>query len=143
MKVTLQKHNSDTQLTYGGHGYADTRKHLEEGTEYDAVIDRHEWHTYVCIDGRGYNSVCFEFAEKDDADINGPDGLPKTLQAIIVDELNVFVCRIGTLPRTTDRGIANVIPCGVDRDGRDRAIAITKRLVDGWNRTLEGEQEHD
>lgn len=133
MKVTLQKHNSDTQLTYGGFGYDDTHKYLEENTEYDAVIDQREWNTYVCIDGRRYNSVCFDLTGKQDADINLSNGLPKTLQAIIVDTPNVFLCRIGTLPKTTDTGIANVIPSGIDRDARDRTIAITKRLVDCWN----------
>lgn len=133
MKVKLHKHNSDTQLNYGGHGFVDTREHLEEGVEYDAVIDQHDWHTYVCIDGNGYNSTCFEFIGEPDTDINRSDGLPKTLRAIIVDEPNVFICRIGTVPRTTDRGIANVLPCGIDRDGRDKCIAITNRLVDCWN----------
>jgi len=136
MKVKLKEHNSDTQLTYGALGYADTREHLEEGKEYEAIIDQHEWHTYVCIDGKGYNSVCFETIGEHDPDMNRSDGLPKILEAIIVDEPNVFVCRIGTSPRTTDRGIANVIPCGIDRDDRDRAIAITKRLVDCWNNAV-------
>lgn len=136
MKVTLKGHNSETQLTYGGLGYDDTREHLEVGVEYDAIIDRREWNTYVCIDGKRFNSVVFEFGEEGDADINDANGLPKTLQAIIVDEPNVFICRIGTTPRTTDRGIANVIPCGVDRDNRDRAIAITNRIVNCWNRDV-------
>ncbi len=134
MKVRLTEHNSDTQLTYGGLGYDDTREFLEENTEYDAVIDQREWNTYVCIDGKRYNSVCFDLTGKQDADVNQPNGLPKTLQAIIVDTPNVFLCRIGTLPRTTDRGIANVIPSGIDRDARDRTIAITNRLVDCWNK---------
>ncbi len=133
MKVKLTKHNSDIQLTYGCHGYADTREHLEENKEYEAVIDKHEWHTYVCIDGKGFNSVCFDFTESVNGDINRPDGLPKQLTAIIADEPNVFICRIGTMPRTTDRGIANIIPSGIDRDSRDRAIAITNHLVNCWN----------
>lgn len=134
MKVRLTKHNSDTQLEYGSHGFADTRKFLEENKEYEAVIDKHSWHIYVYIDGRGFNSVCFDFTEEPEADINRPDGLPKQLSAIIVDEPNVFICRIGTLPRTTDRGIANIFPFGIDRDSRDRTIAITNRLVDCWNK---------
>ena len=67
MKVRLKKHNSDTQLTYGSHGFTDTRNHLEEGKEYEAVIDQHDCHTYVCIDGLGFNSTCFDFlGEPDD-----------------------------------------------------------------------------
>ena len=133
MKVKLTQHNSDTQLTYGGHGYDDTRKYLEENTEYDAVVDQRDWNTYVCIDGKRYNSVCFDLTGKQDADINRSDGLPKTLEAIIVDKPNVFVCRIGTMPRTTHTGIANIITSGIDRDSRDRTIAITNRLVECWN----------
>ena len=59
MKVKLIAHNSDIQLTHGGHGYVDTREYLEEGKEYDAVIEKHDWHTNVYINGRAFNSVCF------------------------------------------------------------------------------------
>ncbi len=63
MKVKLTQHNSDTQLTYGGHGFKDSRKYLEEDTEYEAIIEEHDWHTFIYIDGRGFNSVCFEVLE--------------------------------------------------------------------------------
>lgn len=134
MKAKLRGHNTDLQLSYGGHGRSDTREHLEVGKVYEVVVDEHDWHTDYCIDGKSFNSVCFEAVDEvDDNPVNGPDGLPLKLEAIIVDEPNVFICRIGTCPRTTDTGIANVIPKGIDRDDKDRAIAITKRLVDRWN----------
>ena len=126
MKVKLKEHNSEIQLTYGGLGYDDTRKHLEEGKEYDAVIDQHSWHTYVCINNKSFNSVCF--------DIIGKEDKPSIkLKAIIVDTDNVFICRIGTDPKTTNTGIANIMPTGIDRDSRDEAIELTNRLVDSWN----------
>ena len=63
MQVKLTEHNSATQLTFGSHGYADTREYLEEGKEYDAVIDEHAWHTNIYINGRAFNSACFELLE--------------------------------------------------------------------------------
>lgn len=135
MKAKLKEHNSDAQLNMGCHGYSDTRKHLEVGQIYDVVVDMHDWHTNYCIDGRGFNSVCFEAVEGETVeDVNDSNGLPKKLTAIIADTPNAFVVRIGTEPRTTDRGIANIIPQGVDRDNRDRAIAIANRIVECWNK---------
>lgn len=137
MKAKLKEHNSDIQLNHGSLGYSDTRKHLEVGQTYDVVVDMHEWHTNYCINGRAFNSVCFEAVEGETADdVNDSNGLPKKLAAIIADTPNAFVVRIGTDPRTTDQGIANVIPQGVDRDNRDRTIAIANRSVKCWN-------EHD
>ncbi len=134
MRAKLREHNSETQLTYGCHGYSDTRKYLIEGQIYDVTVDEHDGHTNYCIDGRAYNSVCFEIIDKGEIDdINDVNGLPKKLKAIIADTPNVFVCRIGTDPRTRDTGIANIIPQGIDRDARDKAIAITNRLVECWN----------
>ena len=137
MIVKLKKHNSDDQLNYGSHGFADTREFLKEGKEYEAVIDEHSWHTYVCINGKGFNVVCFEQLGDDIGDeVNRPDGLPKKLEAIIVDTPNVFMLRIGTVPRTTDRGLANIIPMGISRDDKDAAIAFIKRLVNCYNRAI-------
>ena len=134
MKARLKEHNSDIQLNHGCHGYADTKKHLEVGEIYDVVVDMHDWHTNYCIDGKSFNSVCFEsVGDESEEDVNGEDGLPKKLQAIIADEPNVFVCRIGTDPKTTDRGIANIIPQGIDRGNRDRAIKLTNRIVECYN----------
>lgn len=62
-------------------------------------------------------------------------GLPKKLTTIIADTDHVFVVRIGTEPRTTDTGIANIIPANRDisRKGRDRTIQIAKHFVECWN----------
>lgn len=67
--------------------------------------------------------------------------LPKKLKAIIVDSEHVFLVRIGTEPRTTDTGIANVIPQGIDRNSRDFAIHIAEHLVKCWNNFDEAKAE--
>ncbi len=59
----LIKHNSEDQLTWGHHGYEDTRTHLKEGEVYKADEVMHEWHTEIIIDNKSYNSVCFEGIE--------------------------------------------------------------------------------
>ena len=67
--------------------------------------------------------------------------LPKRLQAIIMDSETVFLVRIGTDPRTTDTGIANIIPQGLDRSNRDIAIQIARRLIHCWNNLDSVEQQ--
>ena len=123
---------SNAQATYAGG--ADPRKLLEKGKTYDVVnIIVYDWHTHYYIEVNGepipFNSSCF--GEYEEPKIE----LPKKLCTIIVDTENVFLVRIGTEPRTTDTGIANIIP--IDRDisrfGRDRTIATAQHLVDCWN----------
>ena len=71
--------------------------------------------------------------------------LPKKLTAIIADTDNVFIVRIGTEPRTTDTGIANVIPANRDisRQGRDRTVQIAKHFVNCWNGWDELKKQRD
>ena len=61
--------------------------------------------------------------------------LPKKLKTCIADTENAFVVRIVTEPRTTDTGIANIIPINRDisRQGRDKTIQIATHLVRCWN----------
>lgn len=57
-KFKLISHNSKEQRDYNGHD--DTRKHLKVGKVYEAVEEIHSWHTKIIIDGKEFNSVCFE-----------------------------------------------------------------------------------
>ncbi len=61
------------------------------------------------------------------------ENLPTELKTLIVDSDHVFLCRIRTEPITTETGIANVIPQGIDRQSRDYTIRITEELVRRWN----------
>lgn len=59
-RFKLVKHNTKYQLMCGKR-YADTSKWLEEGKIYgvdDVIV--HDWHTEIVIEGRRFNSVCFE-----------------------------------------------------------------------------------
>lgn len=58
--VKLKEHNSFDQLNYGGHRFADTKEALEVGQYYDVDVRVGSWHTEYHIDGKFYNSVCFE-----------------------------------------------------------------------------------
>lgn len=61
------------------------------------------------------------------------DALPKKLKALIVDSEHAFLVRIGTEPRTTETGIANIIPQGIDRKNRNYLIQLAEHLVRCWN----------
>lgn len=54
----LVEHNSDAQMNWGGND--DTRKHLVVGEVYGVVVEEHKWHTKLIINGKKFNSVCFE-----------------------------------------------------------------------------------
>lgn len=103
-----------------------------------AKIAVHEWSTEVFLEGfdKPFNSVSFNDVDENAVDetieITEPE-LPKRLEAMIVDTDNAFLVRIVTDPRTTDTGIANIIPTGVSREEKDYAIAIGKNLVKCWN----------
>ena len=58
--VRLKKHNSNLQLTHGGHGFSDTRGCLQEGQFYDIAAEVHDFHARYYIGDKYYNSVCFE-----------------------------------------------------------------------------------
>ena len=60
MKYRLVEHNSDSQMNWDAND--DIRKHLIVGEVYDAKVEVHKWHTKLIIDGREFNSVCFEKA---------------------------------------------------------------------------------
>lgn len=126
---------SDGQANFGSG--KDPRGLLEKGKEYDvANIDIHDWYTlyYIKVNNKlvPFNSGCF-FYQQDNPMSKPIIELPEKLQAIIADTDNVFVVRIGTDPRTTDTGIANIICQGTSRADRDRVIAIANHLVKCWN----------
>lgn len=122
---------SDEQATWAGG--KDPRKLLEKGQVYEIVkTEVYEWHThyYIEVDGKEvpFNSACFgEWEEK-------IIELPKKLEAMIADTDNAFVVRIGTEPRTTDTGIANVICQGLERQKKDYVIQLAKHFVQCWNK---------
>ncbi len=58
MKVRLLEHNSDEQMNWDGND--DTREHLKVGQIYDCRKEVHRWHTKYFINGKKFNSVCFE-----------------------------------------------------------------------------------
>lgn len=57
-KVKLVEHNDDVQMRWGSND--DTRTNLTIGKIYDVEVEVHSWHTKYFIDGKKYNSVCFE-----------------------------------------------------------------------------------
>ena len=61
MKVKLLTHNSIDQKNFGG--CDDTREHLKLGEIYEAIVKVHTWHTKYIINGKKFNSVCFEDSE--------------------------------------------------------------------------------
>ena len=58
MLVKLINHNSKEQKNWGGND--DTREHLIINEIYDATEEIHSWHTKYIINGKCFNSVCFE-----------------------------------------------------------------------------------
>lgn len=58
IKVRLVKHSSQGQKNWGFND--DTRKYLEIGQVYNAEVKTHNWHTKYIINGKKFNSVCFE-----------------------------------------------------------------------------------
>lgn len=60
-KFRLVEHNSNEQMNWGDND--DTREHLCIGEVYDAEVDVHRWHTKLIINGKKFNSVCFEEEE--------------------------------------------------------------------------------
>jgi len=58
MRYKLVQHNSKCQRKWGGND--DTRKHLKIGEIYEGAVEIHSWHTKIIIDGKKFNSVCFE-----------------------------------------------------------------------------------
>lgn len=54
----LINHNTPNQRRFGG--CDDTVNNLVEGCVYEAEVEEHTWHTKLIIDGKKYNSVCFE-----------------------------------------------------------------------------------
>ncbi len=57
------------------------------------------------------------------------------LEAIIVDTDHAFIVRLGTVPRSTQTGIANIIPQGIDRPDRDAAIEWAQFIVKVCNQS--------
>jgi len=57
-KYKLIKHNDDGQRRWGAND--DTRDYLKVGTTYVGISEVHSWHTKIIIDGKKFNSVCFE-----------------------------------------------------------------------------------
>jgi hypothetical protein len=58
IRFKLLKHNSIDQMNWGGND--DTRQYLKEGEIYAGRKEVHSQHTKIFIDGRPFNSVCFE-----------------------------------------------------------------------------------
>jgi hypothetical protein len=58
----LVKHNTDDQMNFGG--CEDTRKYLISGDVYKGRKEVHSWHTKIFINGKPFNSVCFEEMSK-------------------------------------------------------------------------------
>lgn len=59
--VKLIEHNTSGQENWGA--CDDTTPFLEEGEIYEAVVEVHSWHTKLIINGKKFNSVCFERME--------------------------------------------------------------------------------
>ena len=57
-KFKLLAHNSKAQLSF--HDCADTGEHLNIGAAYHAIKEVHDWHTFIIINDKKFNSVCFE-----------------------------------------------------------------------------------
>lgn len=113
------------------------KQHLKLGKIY--IVSKtviHDWSTEVFLEGFDYSFNHAHFTEVDDNAVDveiESKPLPEKLQALITDTDNVFLCRIGTDPRSTQTGIVNVICQGLSRDEKDYVIAITKHIVDCWN----------
>lgn len=60
-KYKLVAHNSRPQRQWAHSD--DTRKHLTVGEVYKAETEVHGWHTILIINGKRFNSVCFEKVE--------------------------------------------------------------------------------
>ncbi len=58
MKFKLIKHNSDDQRKWSSND--DTNKYLIVGNTYEGEKEVHSYHTKIIIDGKKFNSVCFE-----------------------------------------------------------------------------------
>lgn len=60
-RCKLLKHNDKCQM--GGIGlpsFDDTKKHLTVGETYSCSARQYDWYTVLVIDGKRFNSVCFE-----------------------------------------------------------------------------------
>ncbi len=57
-KFELISHNTVDQKRWGNND--DTRKYLKVGEIYEGEKEIHSWHTKIIINGKKFNSVCFE-----------------------------------------------------------------------------------
>ena len=57
-KFRLTEHNSIWQKNWDCND--DTREHLVVGEIYEAEVEVHKWHTKLLINGKRFNSICFE-----------------------------------------------------------------------------------